>query len=88
MAGEETQEPCYEECVFLFGKQYHRGDCPNLPVTRKTKSARLLAVSQRALRRIIAMNRMHAKDQYGDPEIAESWACVTVARAALEGRKS
>jgi hypothetical protein len=32
---------------------------------------------------IIEMNRMHAECQYGDPEKAESWSCVTVARAAL-----
>lgn len=33
--------------------------------------------------KIIEMNRQHAEDQYGDPEKAESWSCVTVARMAL-----
>ncbi|MBT9570043.1 MAG: hypothetical protein IV106_02825 [Pseudomonas umsongensis] len=37
-----------------------------------------------ALIKIIEMNRQHAEDQYGDPEKAESWSCITVARAALE----
>ncbi|ALQ01469.1 ead/Ea22-like family protein [Pseudomonas brassicacearum] len=32
---------------------------------------------------IIEMNRMHAECQYGDPEKAEAWSCVTVARAAM-----
>ena len=36
-----------------------------------------------ALRKIINMNRQHAADQYGDPEKAEAWACITTARAAL-----
>lgn len=34
--------------------------------------------------KIIEMNRQHAEDQYGDPEKAESWSCVTVARSALK----
>lgn len=33
--------------------------------------------------KIIEMNRMHAECQYGDPEKAEAWSCVTVARAAM-----
>lgn len=36
-----------------------------------------------ALEKIIKMNRQHASDQYGNPEKAETWACITVARAAL-----
>lgn len=36
-----------------------------------------------ALNKIIEMNRQHAQDQYGDPEKAESWSCVKVAREAL-----
>lgn len=40
-----------------------------------------------ALVKIIEMNRQHAEDQYGDPEKAESWSCVTVARAALNKEK-
>jgi hypothetical protein len=36
-----------------------------------------------ALRLIIQWNRDHATDQYGDPNKAESWACVRTARAAL-----
>jgi hypothetical protein len=32
---------------------------------------------------IIEMNRMHAECQYGDPEKAEAWSCVTVARKAI-----
>lgn len=36
-----------------------------------------------ALEEIIAMNRQHAEDEYGDAERAEAWAYVTLARAAL-----
>ncbi len=36
-----------------------------------------------ALEQIIEMNRQHANDQYGDADKAESWGCVTVARAAM-----
>lgn len=36
-----------------------------------------------ALEKIIEMNRQTAKEQYGDAEKAESWACVRIARAAL-----
>lgn len=36
-----------------------------------------------ALNRIIEWNRQTAQDKYGDPEKAESWACVVEARAAL-----
>lgn len=36
-----------------------------------------------ALQKIIAMNRQHAEDQYGDAEKAEGWSCVKVARQAL-----
>lgn len=41
-----------------------------------------------ALVKIIEMNRQHAEDQYGDPEKAESWSCVTVAREALNKEKA
>lgn len=40
-----------------------------------------------ALVKIIEMNRQHAEDQYGDPDKAESWSCVTVSRAALNKEK-
>jgi len=36
-----------------------------------------------ALEKIVSMNRQTASDQYGDADKAESWACVSVARAAL-----
>jgi hypothetical protein len=36
-----------------------------------------------AMVQIIEMNRMHAECQYGDPDKAETWSCVTVAREAL-----
>jgi hypothetical protein len=36
-----------------------------------------------ALQLIVTWNRDHARDQYGDPEKAESWACVRAARAAI-----
>ncbi|ENQ1070476.1 hypothetical protein ACENXD_001902 [Enterobacter bugandensis] len=35
-----------------------------------------------AAKKVIKMNRQHAKDQHGDPMIAESWACVKVLRKA------
>lgn len=37
-----------------------------------------------ALNKIIEMNRQHAQDEYGNAEKAESWSCVTVARAVLK----
>lgn len=33
-----------------------------------------------AAKKVIKMNRQHAKDQYGDPDLAESWGCVKVLR--------
>jgi hypothetical protein len=36
-----------------------------------------------ALELIVTWNRDHARDQYGDPNKAESWACVRAARAAI-----
>lgn len=36
-----------------------------------------------ALEKIVAMNRQHALDQYGNADKAETWACVTTARAAI-----
>lgn len=41
-----------------------------------------------ALESIIKWNRDHARDQYGDAEKAESWACIKEARAALAGTPS
>lgn len=38
-----------------------------------------------AMGKIIEMNRQHAKDEYGDADRAESWACVKVAREAMNG---
>ena len=37
-----------------------------------------------ALEHIIKLNRQTAKDKYGNQEIAESWACIKIARKALE----
>ena len=36
-----------------------------------------------AASKVIEMNRQHAEDQYGDPDKAEGWSCVTVLRTAL-----
>ena len=41
-----------------------------------------------ALEDIIEMNRQTAADKYGDPERAEAWSCVTVARKALASAKA
>ena len=44
-----------------------------------------------ALKKIVAMNRQTAKDQYGNADKAELWSCVTVAREAIgacEGAKN
>ena len=38
---------------------------------------------RQALEKIIEMNRQTAQDKYGDPEKAERWSCVTVAREGL-----
>ncbi|HHY6391030.1 TPA: hypothetical protein ACV5T4_000988 [Salmonella enterica] len=35
-----------------------------------------------AAKKVIKMNRQHAKDQYGDPNVAESWGCVKALRKA------
>lgn len=43
-------------------------------------SPKLLA----ALQKIVDMNRQHAEDEYGDPEKAEGWSCVVVAREAIK----
>lgn len=36
-----------------------------------------------ACEKVIEFNRQRAKDEYGDAEKAESWACVRTLRAAL-----
>ena len=38
------------------------------------------AARKSAAKKVIRMNRQHAKDQYGNPDIAESWACVKALR--------
>lgn len=35
-----------------------------------------------AAKQVIKMNRQHARDKHGNPDIAESWACVKVLRRA------
>lgn len=40
-----------------------------------------------ALEKLIEMNRQHAEDQYGDADKAESWACVRIAREAINAEK-
>lgn len=40
------------------------------------------AVLNAAAKKVIKMNRQHAKDRHGNPDIAESWACVKVLRKA------
>ena len=37
-----------------------------------------------AAKKVIKMNRQHAKDQHGNADIAESWSCVKVLREALK----
>jgi hypothetical protein len=41
-----------------------------------------------ALETIIQYNRDHARDQYGDAEKAERWACVVKAREAINAADS
>ena len=36
-----------------------------------------------AMNKVIEMNRQHAKDEYGDAEKAEDWACVELLRKSL-----
>lgn len=36
-----------------------------------------------SLEKIIEMNRATAREQFGDSEQAERWACVTIARTAI-----
>lgn len=55
------------------------------PETRE--NAKLMAAAPdllKALQKIVEMNRQQALDQYGDLGKAESWACVKVARVAIE----
>ena len=42
-----------------------------------------ISILETACRKVIKMNRQHAKDQFGDANIAESWSCVVVLRKAL-----
>lgn len=37
-----------------------------------------------AIKEVISFNRQHANDKYGDPNIAESWACVKSLRQVLK----
>lgn len=46
--------------------------------------AERIRVLREALETIIMWNRDHATAQYGNPDKAESWACIVKARAALE----
>ena len=49
-------------------------------------NARLIAAAPElleALQLIVTWNRDHAQDEYGNPDRAESWACVKAARAAI-----
>jgi len=38
------------------------------------------AARKAAAKKVIKMNRQHAKDKHGNPDIAESWACVKALR--------
>lgn len=49
----------------------------------KVERCEYIAQMKTALLVIISMNRGTAKDQYGDPEKAEEWACVKTARKAI-----
>lgn len=51
---------------------------------RQNSSVTVEKVLTNALELIITWNRDHARDQYGDPDKAESWACVREARKAIE----
>lgn len=52
-----------------------------LTVAEKLKAE--VEALRKAAEKVIEMNRQHAEDQYGDPDKAESWSCVTVLRAAM-----
>jgi hypothetical protein len=43
-----------------------------------------IAQLESGLRKLIQINRNEAMDRYGNPELAEEWSCVIVARAALQ----
>jgi len=54
--------------------------------TKKSCKADVMArciILEKALLKIIEMNRQTALDQYGDAEKAEYWSCIMVARKAL-----
>lgn len=52
--------------------------------SKKRRPAKILSD---ALEKIIEMNRQYALDKYGDAERAETMACVTLAREALQQAK-
>jgi hypothetical protein len=43
---------------------------------------------ENGLNKIIQMNRQQGEDQYGNPDKAEKWGCVVVAREALNSKNS
>lgn len=68
------------------GKVHEPGNCDELFNYEEQRDKIVQRLSQ-ALVRIIEWNRQTAQDKYGDPEKAESWACVVEARAALREAK-
>ena len=60
-------------------------DTENLTRIAEDQAARVLELEAAAYH-VIKMNRQHALDEYGNADKAESWACVTVLRKALEAQ--
>lgn len=79
--------PAYAEYEFM-NKAMNRINelialCNQVTTERDQLQERVVRMTL-ALEKIIEMNRQQAHDQYGDPEKAEFWSCIRVARAALD----
>lgn len=76
--------------IILKDEEFYEGknildydDVGQVVADANAKLAIAAPVLLKALEKIVEMNRQHAEDEYGDAEKAESWACVTVARKAI-----
>ncbi len=74
----------YQLCTGATGEPGNWNGAEPVRAALAAKDAEIARLRD-ALELIILWNRDHANDQYGDPDKAESWACIKAARAALTG---